>query len=243
MPKTLVGEMIETWLKERPFRSLVGLSQLTGISEGNLKRLKNSPQIPELHTLCILGVKTGQRDLADRAIAENYPESIEYFRSAWTGVEAPPKDDLDPSEFFETPDAIRIFISLFTHKGLSRAQVQESFGESGSRILNRLVEKGFGVAQDDDRVVPCEKWFSYRGPSDVTRVIRLLSYLFDQQEIGKGSPFSRIGVLTQSVTEETGRRVQAAVQDAALEVKALLDDPKNAGETVIAVSMMMQPIK
>lgn len=239
MSKDIVTEMINNWLTERPTRSITNLMKLSGLSDSTLRRAQAGQTKPALETIVSIGTATGQRDQMLAAVEKHYPNCLNVLSNGKMSAGEPV--EFDANEFLEPGTSTLLLLSLFTKKGLTRASVTESYGSTGNTILNKLVESGIAKEIEPGRIVPEEQWHCYRTPDEVLRLIRNLSLSFDKSLIG--SEFARMGVLAESVSDKAAARIQAIMDDAIVEVRKVMDEPASIGDSVVAVSMLMQAIK
>lgn len=236
--KELVTEMVDEWLAARPGRSISMLARQSGVGETTLRRIQNASGKPSLDVIVSIGRATGQRDKMLAAIETHYPNCVPVIAKSSMG--AGPQPEGDTSEFFENSLSTSLFLSLFTRDGLSRESIERDHGKKGLDIVDRFVEMGL-ARTEGGRVFSVEKWYSYRSPEELLRVMRNLTMEFEKSDIG--SEFARLSVLSESVNVAAASKIQSIIDEAIAKVRAVMDDPATAGDNVVSVSLLMQRVK
>jgi hypothetical protein len=237
--KEILTVMVEQWIEEKPMRTVPLLAKISGVGETTIRRAVGGSNTPALDTIVSLGRATGKRSLMLEAVLKYYPTCFEVIEKSGMGADKQP--EADTSEFLEASVSTTLFLSLYTRTGLSKKSVKAQHGTKGLAILDRMIGIGVAIAKDEDHVVARENWYSYHTPEEVLRTIRNLTLDFDKSSIG--SDFARMTVLSESVNSETAKRIQSIVDRAVVDIRALMNDPNSIGTDVVAVSLLMQPVK
>jgi hypothetical protein len=238
MAKDLLAEMIDDWLAARPSRNVGALARSSGVGESTLRRIQSGTGKTTLDVIISIGRATGHRDKMLAAIETHYPHCVPVI--ARSAMAASPQPEGDTSEFFENSLTTSLFLSLFTHEGIFKESVERSHGKKGLDVLERLVE--MGVARyEGTRIVAIEKWYSYRSPEELLKVIRNLTLEFDKSDLG--SEFARMSVLSESLNPAGAAKVQSILDDAIAQVRKVMDDGSTLGDNVVPVSLLMQRLK
>lgn len=237
MSKEVLAEMVDEWLSAKPTRNIGTLARSSGVGESTLRRIQTGTGKPSLDVIISIGRATGARDKMMEAIETYYPNCAPVMMKSSMAVGSQP--EADTTEFFETGLSTKLILSLFSREGLSKKSIEMTHGKKGVEILDRLLE--LGIAQPEgERLVSTEKWYSYRSPDEVLRVIRNLTSEFEKTDLG--SDFARIGVLSESVNAAGAARIQNVVDDAIAKIRNIMDDSSTLGDNVVTVSLLMQRI-
>ena len=239
MSQEIVAEMVDIWLAERPTRSIAGLSKLTGVGESTLRRAQLGSTKPSLDTIIDIGRATGKSDLMLKAVEKYYPGCVAAIAKTKMAEGQPLESDT--SEFFEDGFSTVQFISLFARKSLTKSCLFENYGKKGIDIAERFVALKIATEDAVGNLIPTEKWYSYRSPSELLQAIRNLNMNFDKTLLGTN--IARINLLTESVNEVAATQIQAIVDESITAIRKILDDPNSNGDHVLAVSTVMQAIK
>lgn len=239
MAKEIVAEMVDIWLSERPTRSIASLSKLTGVGESTLRRAQLGTTKPSLDTIIVIGRATGKNDLMLKAVEKYYPGCLGALAKTKMAEGQPVESDT--SEFFEDGFGTAQFIRLFARKNLTKSYLFDNYGKMGIEIAERFVSLKIATEDVAGNLVPTEKWYSFRSPSELLQTIRILNVSFDKTQLG--SNFARINLLSESVNEKAACLIQAIVDDSIIAIRRVMDDPNSNGDHVLAVSTVMQAIK
>lgn len=239
MSKDVVSEMIETWLSEKPNRTLAVLARLSNIGESTLRRAQIGSAKPALHTIVDIGRATGKAELMLKAVEENYPTCLDVLKKGKMAVGAP--IEADTSEFFESGISTKIVLSLFAKKGLTRSHVSEVYGSTGIQIVDKILAAGIANELTPGVISPIEAWYSYKSPQEVLKVMRTLNLDFDLEQLG--STTARMSVLSEAVSANDAAKIQSILDQAIILIRTVMDERSGTGEHVVAVSMLMQALK
>lgn len=235
MAREVVAEMVDEWLSARPSRNIGTLARSSGVGESTLRRIQTGIGKPSLDVIISIGRATGAREKMLAAIETYYPNCVPVIANSSMG--AGPQPEVDTTEFFETSLSTILFLSLFTREGLSKASVERAHGKKGLDVLERLLEMGVARAEGT-RLVSTEKWYSYRSPDELLRVMRNLTSEFEKSDLG--SDFARMCVLSESVNSDGAAKVQNIIDEAISKIRKIMDDPSTIGDNVVSVSLLMQ---
>ena len=238
MAKDLVSEMVEEWLSARPSRNIGVLARMSGVGESTLRRIQAGTGKPSLDVIISIGRTTGARDKMLAAIETHYPSCVPVI--AKSSMACGPQPEADTSEFFENSLSTTLFLSLFSRDGLSRNGVEKKHGKKGLDVLERLLEMKI-AKQEGSKFFSAEKWYSYRSPDELLRVIRNLTNDFEKADLG--SDFARMSVLSESVNPAGAARIQTIVDEAIAKIRTVMDDSTSLGDNVVSVSLLMQRIQ
>jgi|GEM_PF-2771241 len=238
MAKEIVGEMIDEWLTGHSSRSVALLVKLSKVSDSALRRIRDGSQVASLESIVAIGCATGQHDKMLAAVETYYPHCVNFL--AKIGVAEGPQIEGDPSDLLSSSVASAIFISLLARKSLTRAAVGEQFGRSGTDVLEKLVS--LGIAREDDHAfVPIAPTYTYKTVQELLTLMGTLVSSFDKASVG--SHTARLGMLTDALDPQGCAAVQNILDNAMAQIREVMDKHASVSGEVIAVSVIMQPVK
>jgi len=241
MAKEIVGEMIDVWLNEHPSRTFAKLEEISRVSDTSLRRIRDGVQTPTIGTILSIGRATLNYEKMMEAIALYFPEDRKFFKEGALYDNPSVLDIRDPVAFLESPDTTRVFLTLHTRKGLDLDVIEKRYGEKGSNLVKALERAGFAKSTDGKNFKPGGEVAAFSTAAHAVRAIQHLALSFETVELGSG--YARAVTMTESVSPDAAKKLKAVMENAALELKKIFEDPASVGDTVVATSLLMQPIK
>ena len=232
-------ETLQSYLNEKPSRSLNGLSKKCTVSEPTLRRILKG-QIKTLPTsttiLDILTTLTGEKNTA--LIAKMFPGPIaDYLQSILPQAEEIETEyDADLNAELRDPVKYIIYKLASNSSGLSRKKLNELFGRNGFAQAEALFQKDY-LHTKNDIYFSKVKHFTSNQDSFVTKCKLIADYIKTQNPLTKTNLHSLLANYSESVSPEAFKEIVGQQKKTLQKIRSILADESSKG--AIPVFMLL----
>ncbi len=223
--------VLQSYLNEKPARSLNGLSKKCTVSEPTLRRILKG-QIKTLPTattiLDILTTLSGEKNTA--LIAKNFPGPIAEYLSSILPQAQEFGTEYDSQLNTELKDPVKYIIYKLSanSSGLSLKKLNELFGRHGVIQAEELILKGY-LKNEANILFTKVKDFTINQESFVGNFKLVADYIKTQNPLIKTHLHSLLANYSESVTQEAFKDIVALQKKTLQKIRNIMSDPNSKG--------------
>lgn len=233
-----LSQRIKAYLDAHPRVTLRSLAKRSGLSTMSVSRLAQGEIAkPSFESVLAIARVVLPAPSISEFLSTHYPETLHCVAQV-CDREATVVSHDDCEQILKDPITFLVFDLASMHAGITRLQVAEEFGNSGTRSLDRLIQTGI-LYEDSKGHISFGSRRRYVTASVEDTIAQLKIRLDTFQSDNLGTPAARLAAISESLNADGLKKMHEVVTECIDKVQQIRHDDRYKGSLPVAIGMFM----